>query len=55
MCQEFGNWQWMNVIPLLQTKTAGEFVCDQASFLIFGVGPGDEAKPVAGCTGSYSY
>ena len=59
------NWQWTNVIPLLQTKTAdtahtGIFASvtrpspqflggawgrgyDQAPFLIFQVGPGDEA------------
>ena len=43
MCQECSNWQWTNMIPLLQTKTAdmystyGNFhKCDQALIPLFG-------------------
>ena len=42
-CQNIVNWQWTNVIPLLQTKTADTAhteICDQALSPIFGQGLG---------------
>ena len=48
------NWQWTNVIPLLQMKTAdtahtGIFAsCDQALSLIFGWGLGRTKCPLSG-------
>ena len=43
------NWQWMNVIPLLQTKTAdtahvGIFASVTRPSPQFWAGPGDEAS-----------
>ena len=46
---ECSNWQWTNVIPLLQTKTAATayteiFVSVTGPFSHFWAGPGDVAK-----------
>ena len=49
MCQVCNNWQWMNMIPLLQTKTAdtahvGIFVNVTRPFSHLWAGPGNEAR-----------
>ena len=46
------NWKWMNVIPLLQTKTADTahtriFASVTTPFSHFWVGPGDKANLAA--------
>ena len=50
--QKLSNWLWMNVIRVLQTKTADAahirefYMCDQP---LFWVGPDDEDNPCWGC------